>query len=680
MKKHFILKKLGMLALCTCLASTTSTSALTALAGEENEPQISWQDGTYEASGIGYGGTVTLSVTIKDGKITEINEVSKKETALYWNAAKTLFTSIIEQQTPEVDVVTGATKSSDAIKQAVRKALNKASGIDYSEPDASIFASGSGAVSDPFIISTEEQFRNFAASVSGVLDYSGYTIQLNKDMNISGSDWNPIGGDSVSFNGTFDGNGHKIIGLTEGNTSEAKEFSLGVCGLFGKLGANAVIKNTNLTKVYMNVSCPGQIDIGAFAGTTTGTGDGRCGTIIDGCNADGEIIVKNKSGNIWAGGFIGMQFRGAILNSGSDVNVSATEIRGTQEGATTEEFWVEVGGISGLNFWALIANSHSSGNVYAKYYDENTENHDLDTTYASVGGLSGLDYGTEVNNYTTGNVEAGVPTNYIGVIDGMAETAADVQNNWYSTEVTLKNGDTTKKAGADNLTPVPDGDTPTLADNNGFSTKKFSALATALNTKKSSLPMDISQYGVTSDNLNGWTYSVVQDKAVLKNSQNPLETVSIRKCKISGVKDLVYTGKALTQNIKVTYEGRDARFNLTYDNNKSIGKHSVTVTGTDEFTGSKTFSYNIVPAQVSISKAKSSGKNVSITYKKITGATSYQISLRKGSGNWKNYTTTKTSKTFKLSNPKQYSVRVRAFKTVNGKKYYGTWSKTSKVK
>lgn len=62
--------------------------------------------------------------------------------------------------------------------------------------------------------------------------------------------------------------------------------------------------------------------------------------------------------------------------------------------------------------------------------------------------------------------------------------------------------------------------------------------------------------------------------------------------------------------------------------------------------------------------------------------TKYQyFQLKKGTKKAKYYTSTKTSKTIKkLAKKKTCSVKIRSYKKINGKTYYGTWSGTKKVK
>lgn len=82
------------------------------------------KDGTYEGSGTGFRGTVKVSVTVKDHKITDIKILSSQDDATFFNRAKSgVIASIIKEQSLNVDVVSGATYSSKGILAAVKNAL-----------------------------------------------------------------------------------------------------------------------------------------------------------------------------------------------------------------------------------------------------------------------------------------------------------------------------------------------------------------------------------------------------------------------------------------------------------------------------------------------------------------------------------------------------------------------------
>ena len=114
-----------LLSLLLCFAMVFSLLALPAQAAKADASSV---DGTYTGTGTGRNGDITLSVTIADGKITQIENVSNKETPKYWAEAVKLFDSILAANgTDGVDAVSGATLSSDGILAAVDDALAKAS-------------------------------------------------------------------------------------------------------------------------------------------------------------------------------------------------------------------------------------------------------------------------------------------------------------------------------------------------------------------------------------------------------------------------------------------------------------------------------------------------------------------------------------------------------------------------
>ncbi len=88
-----------------------------------------YKDGTFEGSGTGFhGGTTVVSVTIANGRITEINPVSSEDSNQFFsNAYESVTKEILSSQSPEVDAVSGATFSSNGIMSAVADALTKAS-------------------------------------------------------------------------------------------------------------------------------------------------------------------------------------------------------------------------------------------------------------------------------------------------------------------------------------------------------------------------------------------------------------------------------------------------------------------------------------------------------------------------------------------------------------------------
>ena len=92
------------------------------------ENKAGYKDGVYEGTGNGNGGDMTVTVTVKGGKITDIVlEDGHAETpGIFDLAVEQVIPAIIEAQSTDVDSATGASMSSEGIKEAVEDALSKA--------------------------------------------------------------------------------------------------------------------------------------------------------------------------------------------------------------------------------------------------------------------------------------------------------------------------------------------------------------------------------------------------------------------------------------------------------------------------------------------------------------------------------------------------------------------------
>lgn len=86
-----------------------------------------YKNGTYEGSGTGYGGTITVQVTLEDDTITGVSVVSAPgEDSAYLSQGENVISSILSEQSTDVDTISGATFSSTGILEAVNDALSKA--------------------------------------------------------------------------------------------------------------------------------------------------------------------------------------------------------------------------------------------------------------------------------------------------------------------------------------------------------------------------------------------------------------------------------------------------------------------------------------------------------------------------------------------------------------------------
>lgn len=86
-----------------------------------------YKDGTYNGTGIGFRPDLQVQVTIKSGKIKDIQITSSNDTPRFSDQAFAVVPNeIIQAQSTQVDAVSGATRSSNGVKQAVENALSKA--------------------------------------------------------------------------------------------------------------------------------------------------------------------------------------------------------------------------------------------------------------------------------------------------------------------------------------------------------------------------------------------------------------------------------------------------------------------------------------------------------------------------------------------------------------------------
>lgn len=107
------------------------------------EDPSAYKDGTYYGTGTGFGGTLKVKVEISGGKITSIQIMENQDGSEYISKASALINTIIQNQSTNVDTVSGATYSSVGIIQAVRNALSQAA-VSTSETTTSGEAGNAG--------------------------------------------------------------------------------------------------------------------------------------------------------------------------------------------------------------------------------------------------------------------------------------------------------------------------------------------------------------------------------------------------------------------------------------------------------------------------------------------------------------------------------------------------------
>lgn len=169
--------------------------------------------------------------------------------------------------------------------------------------------------------------------------------------------------------------------------------------------------------------------------------------------------------------------------------------------------------------------------------------------------------------------------------------------------------------------------------------------------------------------------------------ENPKEDIAVHKAVLSASK-YTYNGKTHTPSVKV-YDQKEKmlsadRYTVKYSSGrKNLGSYTVSVYGKGDVTGTASAKYVITPAKMKTPSVKAGKKKITVKWKKLGGGSqSYQIYfLKKGTKKAKYYTSTGSSKTIKkLSKKKYYYTKIRSYKKINGKTYYGSWSGTKKIK
>lgn len=157
---------------------------------------------------------------------------------------------------------------------------------------------------------------------------------------------------------------------------------------------------------------------------------------------------------------------------------------------------------------------------------------------------------------------------------------------------------------------------------------------------------------------------------------------------VSNPSNATYTGKSIKKGLSVKAGRSKLKLNrdytISYTGNKNCGKVKMVVRGKGDYTGSFTRYFKIKPKKAKIKKLKTGKKKMTVYISKSAGKVSgYQIRYSK----YKNFkkskykTTKRTVYTLKkLSRKKYYYIKVRAYKVIDGKKHYGSYSVCKKIK
>ena len=242
-------------------------------------------------------------------------------------------------------------------------------------------------------ISTAEELKNISRNGK---------YALVRDIDLGGAEWTPIGTKEDPFTGEFDGNGYTVSNfkITTGRA---------YVGLFGY--NEGVIKNLGVENFTVNVSYSGNVYAGGLVGRNGG------GSILN-SYATGDVSASSAYDAI-AGGLVGENW-GSILNSYATGNVSATS------SSTSFSSSVYAGGLVGENDYGGITNSYATGEVSAT----------ASSPYANAGGLVGVNGGSITNSYAAGNVSATSSSYaYAGGLVGYNSSSGSITNSYATGDV-----------------------------------------------------------------------------------------------------------------------------------------------------------------------------------------------------------------------------------------------------
>ena len=224
-----------------------------------------------------------------------------------------------------------------------------------------------------YTVTSADGLMNVAELVNG--GKTDINITLEKNIDLTGKDWTPIGTDyDNSYKGTFDGGGHTITGLTFTTNDE-------YAGLFGWLNRAGTVKNVVMEGVQITSNQIYGGSIGGVVGYSWGT--------IENCSVSGSV-----SGTVYVGGVVGAQIDGSITGCSSSATVKGM---------------VDVGGVAGqTNSSATLTACYATGNVTLEIDPKKN---------IAGGGLVGMNAGSSLLAcYATGNVTStGSSTGYVHI-------------------------------------------------------------------------------------------------------------------------------------------------------------------------------------------------------------------------------------------------------------------------
>ena len=269
-----------------------------------------------------------------------------------------------------------------------------------------------------YTVTSADGLMNVAELVNG--GKTDINITLDKNIDLTGKDWTPIGTDyDNAYTGTFDGGGHTITGLTVTTNDQYA----GLFGYLGKFGKFCTVKNVVMDGI--------QITCNHRLGSAGGVAGYSRAVTIENCSVSGSV-----SGTMRAGGVVGGQNGGSITGCSSSATVKGTLNVGgvageTNSGATmaacyaTGNVTIEIDPINNTLGGGLVG-FNARGSVLACYATGNVTSTGSSTGYVQIGGFLGGNYTTVTACYWKNNHEQGIGHNKEGIAPEVTEVDGSV--------------------------------------------------------------------------------------------------------------------------------------------------------------------------------------------------------------------------------------------------------------
>lgn len=284
---------------------------------------------------------------------------------------------------------------------------------------------------DTYTIDNAAELAWVAVQVNSGNTFAGYTIKLAADIDLSDHFWLPIGNDTYSFSGVFDGNNKVISYLTYREDKKELNPPVASLGLFNTI-SGALIENLGLESII--IYTPDNVAIGGLAVQAINS-------TISNCYTAGTIYVSLSQANV--GGMLGVSSNCTISDCGSSIRMIGGDhakvgglISNCSDTTITNSFSAGYvlggatnGGLLGSSRNDTLTNCFSTGYIMVKPAD------------SDLGGLIGYaDTSSITNCYSAGEmILSGNPGNDLGAFIGHAKNVTVDCGYWNSNTYQVAN-------------------------------------------------------------------------------------------------------------------------------------------------------------------------------------------------------------------------------------------------